>query len=174
MMVGPWAIVRMTLLLVIALPAAGGEFPGRVVAVTDGDTITVLVGREQRKVRLHGIDCPERRQPFSQKAKEFTSRLVFGKTVKVEARGKDRYGRYLGLVTLPDGKILNEELLRVGLAWWFRKYAPEERGFEKLEAEARKAKRGLWSEKHPVPPWEFRAKKRADGVSEGHAWLLQR
>jgi len=140
-----------------ALGAIGEEFSGRVVAIADGDTITVLVGKQQHKVRLHGIDCPEVKQPFSQKAKEFTGDLAFGKKVTVESHGKDRYGRDLGRVTLPNGKILNEEILTAGLAWWYWKFAPKETGFEKLEQEARKAKRGLWADKNPVPPWEFRA-----------------
>ena len=84
-----------------------GSFKGRCVAVSDGDTIRVLKGTEEVKVRLHGIDCPEKNQAYGNKAKVYTSALVFGRTVAVDIRGKDRYGRVLGWVSLEDGRVLN-------------------------------------------------------------------
>ena len=150
------------LALLLAVPALADEahqtqdFSGKVVSVTDGDTVTVLLaGGKKEKVRLAGIDCPEKEQPFGEQAKEFTEKLCLGKKVTVTVSGADRFERVLGEIILPDGKILNEELLRAGLAWWYRKYAPDNFSYEKLEREAREAGRGLW----PAPPWEFRKRR---------------
>ena len=123
--------------------------------VSDGDTITVLHNGKGERIRLHGIDCPEKRQAFGRKAKQFTSTLVFGKTVTVEAVGRDRYGRTVGMVLLPDGRSLNHELVRAGLAWMYRRYTNDQ-SLSDLEEEARVARRGLWADHHAVPPWEWR------------------
>jgi endonuclease YncB( thermonuclease family) len=129
---------------------------GTVVRVRDGDSIVVMRGGVGVEVRLDGIDCPELAQAFGGKAKSFTSGLAFGKTVGFEGQGKDRYGRELGEVFLPDGKSLNRELVSAGYAWWYRKYSTD-RSLEALERTARKERRGLWAVPNPVPPWEFRA-----------------
>jgi micrococcal nuclease len=100
-----------------AIPAAD-DFTGKVVGVHDGDTITVLKDRTPVKVRLFGIDCPEIGQDFGSRAKLATSELAFGKVVTVEPRQKDRHARTVADVVLPDGRILNHELVRRGLAWW--------------------------------------------------------
>ena len=105
-------------LLVLIFPSLTfADFSGRVVGVTDGDTITVLHNGRGEKIRLYGIDCPEKRQAFGSKAKQFTSQLAFGKDVTIVGHGKDKYGRTLGDVILPDGKNLNEELVYNGFAW---------------------------------------------------------
>lgn len=129
------------------------DFSGRVVGVADGDTITVLHNGFGERFRLTGIDCPEKRQPFGNRAKQFTSSLVFGKTVTVRGTGRDRYGRTLGVVFLPDGRNLNQELVKAGLAWWYRQYSKDET-LAQLEQEARTARRGLWVDPNPIPPWE--------------------
>lgn len=101
-------------------PTAGGaEFEGKVVGVADGDTLVVLDGTTQVRVRLHGIDCPERGQAFGAAARRLTSSLAFGKRVTVRERGKDRYGRVLGEVVLPDGRSLDRELVAAGMAWHY-------------------------------------------------------
>ena len=133
-------------------------FSARVVGVQDGDTITVLVDKTEVRVRLNGIDCPEKGQPFGHVAAELTSSLAFGKTVQVIDRGKDRYGRTLADVILPGGKSLNQELVRAGLAWWYRRYAPHDKTLANLEEEAREARRGLWQDNDPIPPWLWRKK----------------
>ncbi len=115
---------------------------------------------EGERIRLHGIDCPEKRQAFGNKAKQFTSGLVFGNTVTVTIMDVDRYGRTVGEVILPDGRVLNHELVQAGLAWWYRKYAPDDSTLAQLGANARAAKRGLWADAEPVPPWEWRKRKR--------------
>lgn len=142
------------LLAVVALQAE--SFSGKVVAITDGDTIKVMRSGRAERVRLHGIDCPESHQPFGTRAKQFTGDLAFGKVVTVHVRDVDRYGRLVGGVTLPDGRNLNQEIVRNGYAWWYRQYARGDRELERLEEEARAAKRGLWGGSTPVPPWEFR------------------
>lgn len=149
------------MLLVLLPPSAFGDFSGKVVGVSDGDTISVMRKGRAAKVRLFGIDCPEKHQDFGARAKQFTSELVFDQTVQVKVKDTDRYGRLVAEVLLPDGRSLNEALLSAGLAWWYRRYAPENKKFELLESQARRERRGLWSMKNPVPPWEFRRSQRA-------------
>jgi endonuclease YncB( thermonuclease family) len=136
------------------------EFSGKVIGVSDGDTITVLRERSPVKIRLHGIDCPETGQDFGARAKSFTSELGFGEIVTVRPVGVDRYRRTVAEVVLPDGRLLNREIVRAGYAWWYRKYAPVDAALERLEREARAARRGLWSQPSPVPPWEWRHPQR--------------
>lgn len=140
-------------------PAPGSELRGKVVQVKDGDSMVVRVGDENVGVRTFGVDCPERGMPFSARAKTFTSGLVGNREVTVVVHDVDRYGRVVGDVVLADGRSLGRELLREGLAWYYRRYANDP-GYEKLEADARAAKRGLWSEPSPIPPWKFRADQR--------------
>lgn len=127
--------------------------------MTDGATTSVTCDGVAVKVRLSGIDCPEKKQAYGERAKEFTADLTFGKTVSVSYGKLDRYGRILGEVMLPNRKILNRELVRAGYAWHYTRYS-KDRTLAELEAEARKAERGLWQESNPVSPWEFRKAKR--------------
>ncbi len=127
--------------------------------VSDGDTITVLHSGKGERIRLHGIDCPEKRQAFGKRAKQLTSNLVFGKTVTVQVMDRDRYGRTVGVVLLPDGRSLNHELVRAGLAWMYRRYTNDQ-SLSDLEEEARGARRGLWADPHAVPPWEWRVMRK--------------
>jgi len=136
--------------------AAAEEFTGKVIGVSDGDTVTVLRDKTPVKVRLNGIDCPETGQPFGSRAKEETSELVFGKSVRVIRRDTDRYGRTVADVFLSDGRMLNQELVRSGYAWWYRKYAPNDGTLAKLEEEAKTSKRGLWSQPGAIVPWDWR------------------
>ena len=117
-------------------PPAVAEFAGRVVGVSDGDTITVLRDRTQVRIRLYGIDCPETGQDFGFRAKQFTAELAFGKVVKVVPRDRDRYGRIVAEVVLPDGRVLNDELVKAGLAWWYRQHAQNIGTLPQLEAES--------------------------------------
>jgi endonuclease YncB( thermonuclease family) len=130
------------------------QFTGKVVGILDGDTIRVLRGGKAVKVRLHGVDTPEKAQAFGTQARKFTSDLAFQRDVTVQIRATDRYGRLVGDVLLPDGRSLNQELVKAGMAWWYRPYAPNDPTLAQLDAEARTAKRGLWAEAYPVPPWE--------------------
>lgn len=151
------------LLIALAIGAAAQstELRGRVVSVSDGDTITVVdASKKQYKIRFNGIDAPESAQDFGQASKKGLSDLVFGKDVVVTWQKVDRYGRIVGTVMV-GGENANLEQLRGGLAWYYLHYAsdvpPEHRAaYEKAEAEARQARRGLWSQPSPQPPWEFR------------------
>jgi len=133
----------------------------RVVRILDGDTLEVLRDGRAERVRLWGIDCPERGQAFGSAARRFTGDLAFGQNVVLRSHGTDRYGRLLAEVILPDGRNLNQELVRAGLAWWYREYASEALELARLEQEARAARRGLWSDADPLPPWEFRRSRGA-------------
>jgi micrococcal nuclease len=137
------------------------EFTGKVVGVADGDTITVMHQGWGEPIRLHGIDAPERGQPFTNRAKQFVSDLCYQKQVRVETKGQDRYQRTIADVILQDGRILNYEIVKAGLAWWLKRYAPKDPTLEGLEFQAREARRGLWVLRDPVPPWEFRRNKPA-------------
>lgn len=152
------------LLLLLALPARAQEtFTAKVVGVTDGDTITVLTAaRRQVKVRLHGIDAPESHQDYGTRSKQFTSERVFGKSVRVKVRDTDRYGRSVAEIVTADGRSLNQEAERAGMAWWYRRYAPNDRTLQAFEEEAQRAKRGLWADRTPIPPWEFRRNGRGN------------
>lgn len=135
----------------------GLNLQAKIVGVTDGDTITALdANNTQAKIRLHGVDTPESSQAFGTKAKQFTSDLCFGKTVQIKIIDTDRYGRYVGVVTLPDGKILNQELVAAGMAWWYQQYAPNDTTLKSLQEQAKAAKLGLWADANPTPPWDFR------------------
>jgi endonuclease YncB( thermonuclease family) len=137
----------------------GKSISGLVTAVKDGDTIVVLKNKTTYTIRLDGIDCPEKKQAFGQKAKQFVSGRVFGKIVRVDYTQKDRYQRYLGTVYYDKGKCLNQELLKAGLAWHYKQYN-KDRYLANLEQAARSKRLGLWQDKHPIPPWEFRRIKR--------------
>jgi endonuclease YncB( thermonuclease family) len=128
---------------------------GKVVGITDGDTITLLVGKTQHKIRLAWIDAPEKKQPFGTKAKEALSDKVFGKEVKVESKGQDRYKRTLGIVFVNDHNI-NQKMIEEGWVW---QYYNEDVNLKEKESVAKKAKLGLWADSKPIPPWEWRKGK---------------
>ncbi len=148
------------------LPLAKAEtLTGRVVRVTDGDTIVVLdASNEQHKIRLQGIDAPERHQAYGTNSKEHLSDLVAGRTVEVDYSKYDRYGRILGKVLL-NGEDVNLEQVEAGLAWHYKKYQGEQTPADRVkysdaEREARRQKLGLWHDPNPMPPWEYRHAKR--------------
>ena len=146
------------LVLILLLPTLALAWTGKAVHITDGDTIKVLRGKEQVKIRLYGIDCPERRQPFGRRASQFTAELVGNEMVEVRPIELDRYGRTVAQIILMDGRNLSEELVRAGLAWVYTRYCDQpvcERWLE-LEAKAREEKRGLWVDPTAAPPWAWR------------------
>jgi len=156
--VGRFLALLLPILFFTPCVEAAFPFTGKVVAVLDGDTIEVLHNGKAERIRLNGVDCPEKKQAFGQKAKQFTSSLVFGKTVVVVPIEKDRYKRIVGDVFLPNGVNVSYELVRAGLGWWYRKYS-EDVVLAVLELEARLERRGLWVDPAPVPPWEWRKRK---------------
>lgn len=128
---------------------------GLVVKVIDGDTFDMKSGTEKIRVRLFGIDAPERGQAFNVKAREFTASLIAGEEVKVVIHEKDRYGRTVADVYRTDGQHVNAEIVKAGFAWHFTRYSNDPE-LAVLEREAKEARRGLWKDQNPVPPWEFR------------------
>ncbi len=113
------------------------------------------------RIRLNGIDCPEKGQAYGTKAKQAVSNLVFGKAVTVETLGLDKYGHALAVVSLPDGINVNLEMVRNGWCWWYPEYAPENVILAELQRRARRAGVGLWADPNPVPPWEWRRRNKS-------------
>jgi len=143
-------------LAALAPLASADEFTGRVVGITDGDTIEVMRDGRAVKIRLFGIDCPESGQDFGSRAKQFTSESVFNKDVRVVVQDTDRYGRLVADIYTQDGKRLNESIVSNGLAWWYVQYAPRDTGLQRREERAKLSRLGLWSDPNPIPPWDFR------------------
>ena len=147
--------------LLWAAPTHAADFSGPVVSALDGDTIDVLHNQRPERIRLSGIDCPEKGQAYGQKAKQAASAIAFGKNVKIQTHGHDKYKRTLADVILPNGMNLNQELVRQGWCWWYRKYAPGDAVLEELlEKAARETRNGLWVDPQPVPPWEWRKRRK--------------
>lgn len=146
--------------LFVALPAHA-DISGRVVGVSDGDTITVLdVDQVQHKVRLAGIDAPEKKQAFGQKSKEALSDCAYGQKVEVQGSKLDRYGRLIGKVLVRE-QDCNLRQIRLGMAWHYKLYMKEQTLEDRIlyaneENTARINKLGLWIDPNPVPPWDFR------------------
>jgi endonuclease YncB( thermonuclease family) len=149
------------LMLLAAQAAFAAEITGRVVGITDGDTLTLLnEARQQVRVRLAEIDTPEARQPYGNRARQVLSDLAFGKMVRVVVQDTDRYGRTVGRIHAGAADV-NAEMVRQGAAWVYRQYSRDP-SLLRLEAEARAARRGLWAlpEAERAAPWEWRAAER--------------
>ena len=153
------------LLLASYATSSAATLTGRVVRVTDGDTIVILSeGNLQHKIRLQGIDAPERSQAFGNKSREHLSEMVASQLVVVEYDKRDRYGRIVGKV-LVGGEDTCLEQIAAGFAWHYKKYQNEQtetdrQRYSEAEIKARAAKLGLWKDPHAVPPWEYRAVRR--------------
>jgi endonuclease YncB( thermonuclease family) len=144
--------------LCIDFAAFASDITGKVVGIADGDTFTLLLKDNSTvRIRLHGIDTPEKGQPFGNNAKQFTSNLIFDKQVNVTQTDTDRYGRIVGIVTNPENININEALLKAGMAWHYKKYDsnPIRANFEKV---ARASKIVVCQAAKPIPPWDCRAK----------------
>jgi endonuclease YncB( thermonuclease family) len=156
------------LVVVLAVPAAAVEtkFTGKAVSFHDGDTLTVLDATNvQRKVRLQGIDAPQRGQPFGNVARDRLAALTMGKAVTVHDDGRDKWGRTLGRIEV-EGQDVNRQMVVEGLAWHYVRYS-KSKELAAAEIAARAWKRGLWADAKPVPPWEWRATERDRKVPTG-------
>lgn len=159
------------LLLFVTTQVGAAELLGRVVHVADGDTITVLDAEQfQHIVRLGGIDAPERGQAFGQVSRRHLGQLVHGQHVTVDWHKRDRYGRLVGRV-LVDGKDANLAQIEAGLAWHYVVYAseqaPDERvAYSEAHRAAHMAKLGLWFDRDPIAPWEWRRVSRLKDRSD--------
>lgn len=165
-----YAKVIAALVALAALANAAQPFSGPVVGIVDGDTIKVMHEGRPISIRLDQIDTPELKQPFGSAAKRFTGELAFGKFVTVTPKSRDRWGRIVAEVTLPDGRVLNHEIVQAGMGWVFERYSRDASYFE-LQDEAKAAKRGLWADgAEPIAPWVWR-KRQAElrrSIRTGH------
>ena len=143
----------------VAPCTALADFIGRVVKVSDGDTITVLVENKQVRVRLDAIDAPELKQAFGSRSQQSLAEMCAAKSVRVIERGLDRYGRTVGWI-ICDGVDANSEQVRRGMAWVYERYAPRNSPLYGLQGEAHDTRRGLWADPQPVAPWQWRRKTR--------------
>ncbi len=158
-------LAAVMLLAVFACNAMAATIVGRVVGVSDGDTVTVLTAENRQfRIRLSGIDAPEKKQPFGARAKETLARQVFGQPVTVEWSKTDRYGRIVGKIEV-DGVDANLEQVREGSAWVYTQYLRElpvedRRLYLQAQRQAQEERRGLWLDAQPEPPWQWRREKR--------------
>ncbi len=157
--------MRIILILILLFPilTVAATLTGRVVRVIDGDTLVVLdANKAQHEIRLAGIDSPEQKQAYGMKAKEYLGDLVAGRFIVIDYNKHDRDKRIIGKVLLSN-QDMNLEQIKAGLAWYDKKHAIEQTEsdrelYAQIEDEARQAKRGLWLDANPIPPWEFRRK----------------
>lgn len=158
-------VKRLAILLALTPAiASAGPTRGKVVGVMDGDTVEIIRtvnGRAKvTRIRLYGIDAPERRQPFSTQSKLLMSKLVFGKIVDVYPKATDRYGRVVASVYV-NGKSVGISMVDSGMAWWYEQFAPHDGQLRSAQVAAKKRRQGIWSERTPTPPWDFRKAVRA-------------
>jgi len=150
----------------VSLSAHAERLVGRVVGVADGDTITVLdAGRQQHRIRLAGIDAPEKAQAYGQRSKQSLSDLVFGNSVVVNWDKHDQYGRIIGQVNTPSGQDANRLQIERGMAWHYKQFAKERpadesAAYNAAEQRARQQHAGLWADKEPTPPWAWRREQK--------------
>ncbi len=174
---GVRALAAGTMIFFAASIAQAAQLEGKVVTVADGDTVTILTAeRVQTRVRLVGIDAPERGQSFGTRARLALAALAYQRQVTVEYKKKDRYGRILGKL-LVNGMDANLEQIKSGMAWHYkpnpRDLSPPDRiRYAQAELEAQAAGRGLWSDRHAVAPWDFRKNQRSDMVEIRHPSTL--
>lgn len=148
--------------ILFSISANAHILKGKVIRISDGDTVVVLdESNIQHRIRLDGIDAPEKGQPFGKKATDFVKELIAGKIVTVHWQKKDRYGRILGYVLIGEINV-NKELLKNGLAWHY-KFFNSDQELAKLERNARKLKLNIWSDKNPIEPYIWRNNKRKKG-----------
>lgn len=170
--ISKFAVIGFAVLLLVAESSPAADVVGRVVSITDGDTLTVLdAENRQHRIRLAGIDAPESNQAFGQKAKASLSMIAYGRDVEIIGRKPDRYGRTIGKVMVADPtchtpacpKLHDAGLLQIkaGMAWWYRQYAREQsptdrEAYEAAEFWAKAHRSGLWGDTNPTPPWQWR------------------
>lgn len=154
---------RLMIVAALLMPvlASGESIEGRIVGVSDGDTVTLLDAKKtQWKIRLLGIDAPEKKMPYGQRSKQSLSDMVYNKQVTVEYSKRDKYGRTVGKIRV-DGLDANLEQVKAGMAWHYKKYQREQSSEDRAayvlaEEQARSVMKGLWSDTAPIPPWDWR------------------
>lgn len=166
-----FSCITAALLLVLLTSCPAFSWQAVVVKIIDGDSLKVRRGDRIIEMRLYGIDTPEYRQPYSNRAKRFLRQLVDHRVVEVTVKDMDRYGRTVALVSL-EGRIINVELVRNGLAWFYPRYCQEQPvcgEIESLQKEAARQKLGLWRDENPISPWEWKRRVREKQSESGAA-----
>lgn len=144
---------------------------GKVIAIIDGDTYDILLAENKTtRIRMEGIDAPEKGMPFYRKAKDYLGTLCFQKNIRLEVKEKDNHGRTVAYSYLDNGTELSHEMVKAGLAWHFKKYSMDT-VLSNLEMQARESKIGIWSNDNPMPPWENRRLHR-EGISTKDSFSL--
>lgn len=152
--------ILITILIMFPLLLSAQTLKGKAVSIADGDTFTLLVNdNEQVKIRIDGIDAPEKKQDFGNRAKQYLSDMIWNQELIVKVTKKDRYGRSIGKVSTPEIQDVGLEMIKAGLAWQYRDYNKDE-SYAKAERLAREKKKGLWVYKNPVRPQDFRKDNR--------------
>jgi endonuclease YncB( thermonuclease family) len=160
-----WMTLLFLFIILNSFNVQAETLTGKVVSVADGDTITVLdASNTQHKIRLSGIDAPEKRQAFGTVSKQYLANMVFNKSVIVSWQNNDRYGRILGKVLVDDVDV-NLEQIKAGIAWFYRQYQKQQpiqdqADYATAEQEAKANRLGLWIDEDPIAPWNFRRAKR--------------
>lgn len=152
------AVLFLILFLSVATAASGQRFPVTVVGITDGDTFTAINrDKLQLKVRIIGIDAPEKKQAYGNKSRQSLSDLIFKQQIEIDVQYQEKWGRYAAKVFLADGRDVGLLMLQAGVAWHNAQY-DNTPAYAEAEKAARKAKKGLWADAHPVAPWDFRSR----------------
>ena len=158
------------MLALVSLACFADQLAGKVIKVTDGDTVNVLTSNnETHKIRLSGIDAPEKKQAFGNRSKQALADLIDGKTVMVEYNKLDKYQRVVGKITF-NGQDVNLRQIKLGLAWHYKKYEKEQDVedrsiYANAEYLAQRDKRGLWVDENPIEPWNYRKQKREKSIN---------
>lgn len=153
-------------LFLLSGAASAETLRGKIVGVTDGDTVTLRTDWDTYQVRVAGIDAPEKRQPFGSVSKKALSDCAFGQTVEVDTHKKDRYGRLIGKIN-SNGADCGLRQIQLGLAWHYKAYAkeqpaPDRESYSQAELVAREQRLGLWRDPNPTPPWDFRKESKSN------------
>ena len=144
------------------------------VRIVRGDEYHVMTQDGQiERVRVYGIDCPQDPQPFGREARMHSTGMLLGKDVQIEPLLRDHFDRTIAYVYI-NGESVAENLLKQGLAWWYKKYVPWELGLAQLEEEARDSKIGLWVDRAPIPPWEFQDLPAGEGAGPDSRFSISR
>lgn len=159
-------------LLLFSLPSHADTLTGKVISVADGDTITILSGTTQHKIRLMGIDAPEKRQAYGNKSKDALAQAIAGQHVTVDYNKRDRYRRIIGKVIYQD-QDMNLRQVQLGMAWHYKQYEREQdvedrSRYAQAEYLAQRDKLGLWQDANPIPPWDFRKRPNQSGNKHPH------